>query len=326
MGVFPIFCYNEPMTHFLRQIASLCFVSLGCLASASFDVLLQGDYDANQFGHIDRYDPVSRVYLGSFQVGFTLPEHMVTDVARSIVYVRTSINQVQMYNYSTGALLESLTLNGSQLCLSDDGTFLYSLSGGQLRGVNVYSGNGVTPLTLSGLGTDTGGFAFTPNGLILAADNTNARYRLFNSTGGLIFNNSYLGGVTDVEQVSLNRNDGFSTYSYMGITNLTDSTFNTFVTTTLNSPATVDSGSFFAQLTGVVSAHEGHYLIGTNISSPTSLIAQRRTYAGVAASQFTLSQTTSALGGSAIVLAPEPGTMIALGAGVLALLKRRKKA
>jgi hypothetical protein len=78
-------------------------------------------------------------------------------------------------------------------------------------------------------------------------------------------------------------------------------------------------------------AHNGYYIVGADRTTPTTLT---RIYAvdddgptGVSYDNWTTNIATGTPSGFTVgmVIAPEPGTMVALGAGVLALLRRRKK-
>lgn len=105
--------------------------------------------------------------------------------------------------------------------------------------------------------------------------------------------------------------------------------WNTFAGTT-----TVVSQAPSTPMTSVVEFHVGHPNEGWGLGSNAGGTRIQRYFRNVSGNGLlweplgpgrSLSQVTTPAG-LAVVVAPEPGTMIALGAGVLALVRRRRSA
>lgn len=302
-------------------------VGLAALAASaafgSFDMLLQADSDTTLGEHIDRYDPVNRVYLGSFPV-FGSVLALAGSSARGLAFVRTSTANIDIFNYSTGDYIRNSPLVGTSLALNEAQDKLYSISGGTLTilDLNTFS---TSFITLSGQSTSSA-LCASKTGRFIVADDTSATIRSYSSTGAFLFSTTYI-GFTNVKQIAERANsNAISNIRYQMATNLT--------TSLVGLNETVSSGSIgtnstaitgFTSNTGIVSAHEGAYIIGVKTATPTFIAATKMSTTGNLTSSFNLSQTTSLTGQSAIVLAPEPGAFVALGFGIIPLLLKRKK-
>lgn len=302
---------------------------VGCAAIAasaafgSFDMLLQGDSDTTLGEHIDRYDPVSRVYLGSFPV-FGPVISLSASSSRGLAFVRSNTSAVDIFNYSTGNYIRTSSLVGTSLAINEAQDKLYSISGGT---VTVLDLNTFLTSTISLAGqTSSSAICISRTGRIIVADDTTATFRTFTSTGALLFSISY-GGYANVKQIA-ERVSSSATASIRYQISINTTTAiaginETVSTGSIGSTATGVTG--IASNTGFVSAHEGAYLIGARTATPTFLSATKWSTTGFLSTSYNLTQTTSLTGVSAIVLAPEPGAFIALGFGIIPLLLKRKK-
>lgn len=286
-------------------------------------MLLQSDSDSTLGEHIDRYDPLNRVYLGSFQI-FGAATAIAASSTRGLAFVRSGTSNVDIFNYSTGDYIRSSSLSGTSLALNTAQDKLYSISGGTVTvlDLNTYL---TSTITLSGQ-ANTNALYISDSGRILIADDATLSIRCFTSTGSLTSTVTY-SGYSSVKQIAERRSSSVTTLNrYHLATNATTSLpgFNETISTgNLSGLTTTIAG--FNSVTGVVDAHEGLYVTGVRTSTPTLLSSTRVNSLGSFAAPYSLSQTTSLTGQSAIVLAPEPGAFVALGLGILPLLIRRKK-
>lgn len=305
------------------------FAAISCTALAtsaafgSFDMLLQSDFDNNLGNHIDRYDPLNGVYLGSFRV-FGAPTSMAASSARGLVYVKYGSSNVDIFNYSTGEYVRTVFLTGSNLALNSSQDKLYSAynSAANVLDLNTQT---VSSITLAGQSTSNCLYV-GDGGRLFVADDISMTYRSYSASGAFISSAGY-GGATNVKQIGKRVNTFTSTTnSYRVATNQT-STMVGFNETISSGVIThgYDSMPDLYTVTGVVDAHEGYYYVGTKLSAPTILKSTRINSGGLIASSYNLTQTSLLNGQSAIVLAPEPAPILALSTAFLGLLKRKKK-
>ncbi len=310
------------MVPVIRSLGLATVLSITASASASFDLLLQSDFDANQGHHVDRYDPVSKTYLGNFSIAGAATG-MIADVSRGVVYVGYAGGRLDVVNYSTGALVRTVNTDvvTRDLEISANGNTLHLLTGTSLRNFNL-STWALSTINLAGT-TSAGAMETTANGGFIVGDNGSGTWRLYNSSGGLLSSTNYvnhafidslskrveIGGTNEVFRAA---GGGVPLY---GVT----------VSGTLLAASQTNLSSISSSRQ-TTRAHEGMYAIGVSNANPTFLRAALISpIFGTEVGAFNLTQTTSLTGKSAIVLAPEPGTMIALGLGAAALLRRRRQ-
>lgn len=293
-------------------------------AFASFDMLLQSDNDTVLGDHIDRYDPVSRVYLGSFNVFNGAPTSIAASSARGLAFVRSGSSNIDVFNYSTGEYVRTFFMAGSNLVLNSAQDRLFSVANGLVNSISldtwVQSSTFVSGVTFSSA------LYVSTTGRYLIADDTSQNIRSFSPTGALISTVSY-SGYSTVKQVALRANSGSSSVNQFRMTTGTTGVLYGFSeqvsSGALSNASTIISG--YNGPTGVVDAHEGLWTVGTRTSAPTVMTVTRMNTAGFLGAPFALSQTSITTGTSAIVLAPEPGTVTALVLGAGALIRRRRK-
>lgn len=291
------------------------------VAQASFDMILQADNDTSLGAHIDRYDPINRVFLGSFPIIAAAlgPGNMAVSRARQELYIRSTTNLVRAYNYSTGEYVRSIPLLSGQLAVSDDSATLHSATGNSINSLNLATGT-VTNRVLSGISNITG-LALSVGGRFLVCDAGSGTFRSYTSTGTFIASVPAVNGVVNLtERVET----GDPSPTFRGVIPAGNSTI-VGVTDLGGSLTEVTTATPYSRVNSLVEAHEGMWVLGETTAAPGTLRYGRMDSSGFMGATFAMTQTTSLTGATAIVLAPEPGTMLALGGGLVWFLKRRKR-
>lgn len=313
----------------LLSVMLLASIPMG--ANASFDLILQ--YDEPSFGvaEIDRYDPVSRSYLGSFRINGLLSSAstMVASSATGELYIRSQStgNIIDVYNYSTGAYVRQIRVATGRMALSRDGVSLRVIEGNSLFSVNPKTAAQTLVATLAQSIPMGSAFVMSPSGRMIVADDSTTRFRSYNTNGTLASTVLYSGGVTTVEQLAFRTPHigiGTANSEFLGKTNLVNSVNGVEENSVGGLSAESRSLAGYNFISGVLEAHAGMYFVGTQTASPSVLKCASMTTGAVIGPTFDFSQTTLLTGPSTIVLAPEPGTMLALAAGVGVLVRRRR--
>ena len=313
---------------------SLCLIAAMCAfsaANASFDLMLLPSSD----GKIYRYDPANQVHLGSFGSGGTIDATAVNPINGELVLIRQGAASMG-YNPNTGALNWA------------------SGGGGGVQWIGYNTALNRYDVLASNRFLDTvagNEYIFGPS---LAPTNTVQNYIRYDNGSGLAFGMDYNAGIITFRRWTngatlLNSNtQSIGTFNY--ISNLMQHDLETYVVMSngsshmfsqVLSPTTTSAGVFGANfvnatLSGfdiggrvyLVRSHTGFYAVGKDNSSANwrvnELINLNANNWYNAGGVVTSVAYQAAL--PSIVLAPEPGSMIALGAGLLAILKRRKRA
>lgn len=302
-------------------------VAMGVLAAtsqawSSYDLLLQFDSDATNGDHIDRYDPISRIYLGSFQIQNTIDAlAMVASTARREVYVRRGSTSMEAYNYDTGDQTRSFSFVGDDLFLSNDQRFLYSNNSTFIRRYDLDTRTSTT-ITLAGA-TSIGAATINAAGEFVVAENTANEWRVYSASGVLLRSQAFSEPTEDIRTIALSPHTTPGVTQYRGLSGLNRVQTLTDAGSVLSSDAFTLSGIFSAN--SVASAHLGAWMTGDPSTGGGTLKAFRMGQNNTQTTGFSLTQTTLLTAPTAVVLAPEPGTMIALGAGAVALLRRRQR-
>ncbi len=300
---------------------------LGCtgFSFASFELLCVLDATDKV---VHRYDSETGVYLGNFGGGYIQnPISMVLDQASNSVYVLQNkvtgdnFDYVTRLDYNTGAFLGVVSFqqpNALAIGLTNDGRFITSVFGADVDRMtaagayNGWVGNGSAGVTAgySGMDMDDNGrlWALNTNGVIYGWNNP---FSVFNaspiySLGGP-GPQAVRGQLTTRGDLLLAANQ--TSFSY----------------------ATLAPGGGFFATSGVINGLNntgvaiGHnrimYVSGT---SGGLGFVQRWDQFGNFNGSFGDGQLNNPIA-MGVVIAPEPGTMLALGAGIAALLRRRKK-
>lgn len=305
----------------MKKFAILCgAIAVSALSHASYELMLVCD---NADRVIHRVDPVSGAYLGSFGKGFlSFATHVAVNPANGLAYVYDSgNNKVLTFDYSTGLYRSSfstaglVTLNGSfgYLSVASNGDVLLGVSyGGGFR----LNASGAV---IAQYGVPAGGTGLTKviqgaDGAIYGVDWIGKRVARYNFAGGAptsysSANQAYwdlaafgsLGlGLSETAVTKLNMNAGMASISSQPLTQFG-----------LNAAQALARGhgnmSFVGGWTG-----SGYRIVkfdGTDYQNWG----------------YIEHSAIKNITGIATVVAPEPGTMIALSLGVAVLARRRRR-
>ncbi len=327
VGIFASVAYNGVM----RSVSLLAFVVVGAGSHASFDLVFVAD-NTNSFtgpvpARIHRYDGDTGVYLGAFNAGYAAIRDMAVNQQANELYATTG-SLVMVFDYNTGSFKRQFNVTANTIKFHNGR--LYGASGSLIRELNVSTGGLTTFHAAANTITD---FVFAKNGSFATYAGSTGVLQGVSSSGALGTSVTGLNATFATSTVSL-AVDGFGTDRFMMMArevNTTTSTTQTvFRATSVSAAGTLtnlSSGFFFSSYSNnfihVEQAHNGNWMYGKNNSGQNSLY-RLHTAAGSGDTNF-LTPQVSQPGAIAVVLAPEPGTMIALGAGALAVLRRRKK-
>jgi hypothetical protein len=269
---------------------------------------------------IHRYDPVNRVYLGSFGQGSLLPvTSMALDQTNGRVFVKQD-TFLTAFNYATGEALFSTSTNAGAIAYRENfGDLITSTSLGLLRlGVSM-SGFGITSV-----------YSGAPASTQITSDGSSVF--IANPANGTFV--KYSGSSTATTTVTTSSNAGLTGDTIAGMMTSQSGAFHFalsatdrryYVTTSLANSVVSGSASTLTTTTAITRGHGeyGYYLGAT----ATGFGIQKFYENGDNFQNFTQVALPSQIGSinSAVtVVAPEPGSMIALGIGVAALLRKRK--
>ena len=327
----------------MKRLALLCALSVAGRAFGSFELaLILQNYDPADGPtalHITRWDPINHLNLGQFLVA---DAHASSELSLNtaapgtvdLIQNELGVLTARRYNYSTGIFVSSLNTGasvnsisaaryvGSNLLVAGNfgGTQqarLFSTAGTLLRGYTMPAG------TLAAVDAITTASGITFVLSRQAGTSSGSKYTLtsYAAGSGVIAQSvTLLDNTTDTLH-SLVVTD---THVGVGATQFSDRRFVPYTGTTLGSVGA--TGGYVVKTDSLAQGH-GDFVWGFGIDT-----AQTRMFFSTARlAQFnsTFWETSSANYGtiydSTIVLAPEPGTMAAVGLGLVALLKRRKR-
>jgi hypothetical protein len=304
----------------LPKLALLAFIAIPFSANASFEMMLIADNGSGLGqGHIKRFDPENGVYLGEFGRGFMGQiTGMCLDQANGKIYVAETTGSyaaINEFDYSTGARTR----------------VLYSASPFRIVGMFINNGNlyGFDPFPGSSLLfgyelSTSASFYVQAVGISNVRDAAvvNGKVRVASAAGISSFALATPSALTvdmggDYSAVSAGRWQ----------------TFSGTVTGTLAAPTTGNSIFYGTQnaLTAsgtkiaIDQSHDAVYTLYSPSAGVYNIARSSNWYpfpsysSSVVANGYLVNPVDMA-----IVVAPEPGSMIALGAGVLALVRRRK--
>ncbi len=304
----------------MKGIVVLGLLAIVGFAQASFELVLVADNgtNTNATRKIQRFDANSGVYLGSFgSFGSNIIDTHLNQATNRMFVVESTV--MSEWDYNTGEFIAShvnaggITLRAvrpdrQRLAFFDglpdfglvgfpnaiNGTFTGLVAGAQYR-------SGIWTTNTEIIAWDAATKVFrrvAVNAAGTSATATAASGIYFSASFGQMARNAgttdlIMAAGTDIKVIDSVSLTGFSFAAPVGITN------------------------------AVASGHEGYFLASTG-GIPAAAVVTRYDRFNNFRGQFGNGILTSPTS-MQTVLAPEPGTMIALGAGVVALLRRRKK-
>jgi len=290
---------------------------------ASPEVMLVADQGtgATPVCKIDRYDPVSGQYLGSFGQGW-LKHPTGVKVVGFDCYVcdaNNTFTAVEKFNWATGAFEGLVVQDTGPVQWVDTalfGTGILALQGGLIGSYNASTG------------VQIGGYTNLPNAPAqsMTVFNGNLYIAVSNVSGGIqrygLNPNGSLGAGSTFSSSARSAVAGYTNrYGFDEIF----STSTTNLAITVGSPASPFGGTIFTTSgTGFYShldfGHAGalYAMSGNRVDR---WFAEEMYMLSVGS--FNLSQTVTP-GGMAVYAAPEPASMAALAAGALCLIRRRR--
>jgi DNA-binding beta-propeller fold protein YncE len=291
---------------------------LNSAAQATFELVLAAD-ETN--GIVRRYDGDTGASLGSFGKGhFISPEHIAIDAATGIAYVTDKARRsVSKFNYSTGAFLDEffiatsgLTTTSMPIRLMNDGNVLVG------RDSSLFKLNKDT-------GTTTGFIGLQNSVLGLAVDSTNTSY-VFLSGGGYRKLNSAFGVLVSAPGTDTATGVGAFVGSELIMPMGPINSIRRMNANVAGYPTTLST--MFSGLVispeAVANGH-GKRIYFTSLDAPNSQTILRRSTSPVEIASQVLTIPSVGINGIATVVAPEPGTLLALGAGIGIFVKRKRK-
>lgn len=302
----------------MRVIVLLSFVSAAGFASASFDLILVSDSTKKV---IHRYDGDSGTYLGSFGAGFIgTTGGLALDQANNLVMIQSFFG-VSAFDYNTGAHLWTNSNFGVvHPDMAYSGNTLFRAGMGTSTSAVVFMAN---PQTAISQATYSGPYgSYTGVGI----DSSN-QILAYNSTSGRVcrWTSGSTGSPTATSAV-LNLEGGLdvrgSTCLGLGIGGKVISIDTGTMAATIG--YTPSQGAFTSSA-DVAFGHNnlawglGLYAGGTVLQSYN----RNADNIYVPGGRYSLSQVTTPVS-MVVVLAPEPGSLAALGLGLVVLLRRKK--
>ncbi len=309
-------------------------IVLGGVAHASFDLMLLPDQAT---GRILRFDPINQVQLGSLNV-HSASKAVAAKSGSRFAYSTNDQGGVK-FDYSTGERFNAVTFPDGAISLNHDGSRVYETIGSSFvyrYDANLgYLGNFTAGPIVNTMAAQQYGSAriialgLNSSGDLVAANFDTTSFTQVGPTIMLVAAANYLAG-SNVNGMSFVNGSGMLAYrasdastrllrvnldANMGASSTTTAPIVTGYATSTSSTATVVAG------------HTGFFVVGTNLSGTGTYISEYVNPNGGVSSVYTLNGVLMPTGRwrAANIVAPEPGTMIALSAGVLALLRRRKK-
>ena len=314
------------MIRFMRHLTLIAALLASSSAMASFDLVMVADRGTKS---VHRFDGNTGLYLGSFGAGFLQnPMSMALDQANNRVFVAdqvgagTGAGSVQVriwsFNYNTGSYLNSFstafTYINPQIAYQPTSNRVFvGHDGGIADSYSAASGSfgpGINWLApQSALATAENGDVWAANGTIVQRfSGSTANYTMASP----VSNTSGLG----------QRQMAISNGRILTAGGTSFSTFSTTLSTTAANSLTTTATSY-SQLSGAAFGHGNLAYITGSKTTTTGAISRILYNERLVLSEFgggVLQEPRSMV----VVVAPEPGSMIALGAGLVALLRKRK--
>lgn len=305
----------------LKGLVVLVLACACAFAQASFELLLVADNGANtSFSDrkIHRFDPVTGTYLGNFGGFANAITSTHINQATNSLFVTTGFEMTE-WDYNTGLMKGHYALGGSlwQAAVNPSGT--RRLAFDLFSNILVYDFPfGGLPNAIAFGGNNYASGVFIDDTTIITYDNGINRFRTITTnaavtTGAISLTTTSALGATGYGQMS--RVGGANFVVMPGAEGM----FHHYSPGSLGSGTSSIPGG--GQGLGAAAAHSGFFISSTlggvgTVTAFTNGFRPTRQFGSSVLRQPVSMQT---------VLAPEPGTMAALGLGALALLRRRRK-
>lgn len=321
------------------KIVFLAACSAFCVSSAlaSFDMMLMPNFS----NRVNRYDPVNGVNLGGFNSNNA--RQVTIDQTRGIAYAYdSSAARIRGYNYSTGesvglagavsgvkaleyhaGINRVLSLTGTGISSSALGStsaaVLTTLSAAVSWETMAIFGNVITVFGNSGVGS--------------------IAYESYNATtganlGGGSFGTSLLAASSFGKATWISSpvsSNGYYVFTYVNASGnllLARSNATAAGVAGVISSTTLSGFASSNVMPATVIGHNGFFIVGQSSTTATDTLVRKLDNVPSFPAEYTqtISGTTFTAGiyQAANVVAPEPGSMIALGLGVAALVRKRR--
>jgi hypothetical protein len=302
----------------MKFVALSLAVSFAAIGHTSFEMMLIAD---NTNGVIHRYDPVNRVYLGSFGQGSLLPvTSMALDQTNGRVFVKQN-TFLTAFNYATGeALFSTNTSVGAIAYRENFGDLITSSSSGLMRQTVSMSGFSISSVYLSSspaltqITTDGSSiFIANPaNGTFVKYSGSSTATTTEVSPANASLAGDTIGGMMTSQSGAFHFALSATDRRYFTTTSTVNSVFNGSTSTLTTTTAITRGHGEYGYLLGATATGFGIQKFFENGNNFQNF------------PQVALPSQIGAINSAVTVVAPEPGSMIALGVGVAALLRKRK--
>lgn len=329
----------------MKPLALAFAAALSAPAWASFELALvyQSYTPVGTSGGraITRWDPLNGISLGQFYVnGFTDPTIALNRFVPGTIdaFGRQGGGlQILRYDYSTGVLNNTINTGIAVTSVNDlkyltSTSFLMTGNFGGTRLARMYTTGGSLQRTFSNpAGTlevmsaiqDAAGYTYTLTRSAGTVSNSKYALNSYNVGSGAI-----AGTLIVADNTTLEYSDLMLAGGYIGFHGGTMGSKQSFTVNGINVGAGGQTGGW-STLTDTMSLGHTDVVHGFGYDASQSRMAfstGRMSFGSGDTFRYINSTVYGTVYDSAIVVAPEPGTMIAVGVGIAALLRKRKKA
>lgn len=315
----------------MKRVTLALFLAVAGVAQASFELAFVADgFDSGSSGgRIHRYDAATGSYFGTFGESYYTYRDIVANGQNGRLYALDAGGSLLEYDYSTGLLLRARPgISGTNIGLSADSTELHVWSGSTINRVSTSTLQSVGTITLA-VGTATvssfqriGSSFYT----VSSVGTDTWAYQRYSLAGSLLSTGSSYGSASTPGKLGYIVNGSTDTPNIlMSGLGPGDAMRYAFLSA---SGALSLTGTFFPALgqewVDVAPLHSGGLFLGKDKSDPTRGIVAVAGYTGGVFRSFGSGQIKTPVALTTVVT-PEPATLVALGAGLALLARRRKR-